>query len=138
MGLMVMRVKAVLVLWLLCLSVPCSGQVQVPDTPAGQKFVAWLEVFNRGDREAYKAFLEENYPSEAPHADQAMAFREMTGGFDLKKLEPSTPDTQLVLLQERNSDQFARLTLEVENAEPHKRSEERRVGKECATLCRSR
>ncbi|HEX9339626.1 MAG TPA: hypothetical protein VF992_00405, partial [Thermoplasmata archaeon] len=84
-GLMVMRVKAVLVLWLLCLSVPCSGQVKVPDTPAGQKFAAWLEVFNRGDREAYKAFLEENYPSEAQHADQAMAFREMTGGFDLKK-----------------------------------------------------
>ena len=86
MGLMVMRVRAVLVLWLLCLSVSCSGQVKVPDTPVGQKFVAWLDVFNRGDREAYKAFLEENYPSEAPHADQAMAFREMTGGFDLKKL----------------------------------------------------
>ncbi|PYO87725.1 MAG: hypothetical protein DMD58_13995, partial [Gemmatimonadetes bacterium] len=63
MGLMVMRVKAVLVLWLLCLSAPCSGQVKVPETPAGQKFAAWLEVFNRGDREAFKAFLEENYPS---------------------------------------------------------------------------
>jgi len=120
MGLMAMRVKAVLVLWLLCLSAPCSGQVKVPDTPAGQKFAAWLEVFNRGDREAYKAFVEQNYPSEAQHADQAMAFREMTGGFDLKKLEPSTPDTQLALLQERNSDQFARLTLEVDKAEPHK------------------
>src|SRR5206468_2141520 len=71
-------------------------------------------------REAYKAFVEENYPSGAQHADQAVAFREMTGGFDLKKLEPSTPDTQLALLQERNSDQFARLTLEVEKAEPHK------------------
>src|SRR5437764_12690162 len=50
-----------------------------------------------------------------------MAFREMTGRFDLKKVEPSTSDTQVaLLLQERNSDQFARLTVEVESAEPHK------------------
>ena len=108
------------VLLLLCLAVPCFGQVKVPDTPAGQKFAAWLEVFNRGDRAAYHEFLEKNYPSHHQPADQAMAFREMTGGFDLKNLEPSTPDTQVALLQERNSDQFARLTLAVDSAEPHK------------------
>src|SRR2546421_1319166 len=117
--LMAMRVKAALVLSLLCPFVQCLGQGAVPDTPAGQKFAAWLEVFNRGDREAYKQFLEKNYPSGVQRADQAMAFREMTGGFDLKKIEPSTPDTQFALLQERNSDQFARLTLDVESAEPH-------------------
>jgi CubicO group peptidase (beta-lactamase class C family) len=94
--------------------------VKVPDTPAGQKFAAWLEVFNRGDRAAYQEFLEKHYPSHHQPADQAMAFREMTGGFDLKNLEPSTPDTQVALLQERNSDQFARLTLAVDSAEPHK------------------
>lgn len=120
MGLLIaMRVKAALVLSLLCPFVQCLGQMAVPDTPAGQKFAAWLEVFNRGDRAAYKQFLEKNYPSGVQRADQAMAFREMTGGFDLKKIEPSTPDTQFALLQERNSDQFARLTLDVESAEPH-------------------
>jgi len=121
MGLMAMRIDAGLVLLLLCRSVPSFGQVTVPDTPAGQKLAAWLAAFNRGDLEAYKAFLEKNYPSHHQPADQAMAFREMTGGFDLKKVEPSTSDTQVaLLLQERNSDQFARLTLEVESAEPHK------------------
>ena len=120
MGLRVMRVKTDVVLLLLCLSVPCFGQVKVPDTPAGRKLSAWLEVFNRGDRAAFQEFLEQNYPSRRQDADQVMAFREMTGGFDLKNVEPSTPDTQLALLQERNSDQFARLTLEVESAEPHK------------------
>src|SRR6266702_3383340 len=115
-----MRIKTDVVLLLLCLSVPCFGQVKVPDTPAGQKFSAWLEAFNRGDHAAYQQFLEQNYPSRKQDADQAMAFREMTGGFHLKNVEPSSPDTQLALLQERNSDQFARLTLEVESAEPHK------------------
>jgi hypothetical protein len=114
------RMRAGSCLLLLCLSVPCFGQVKAPDTPAGQKFAAWLEVFNRGDREAYKEFLEKNYPSGVERAERAMAFREMTGGFDLKKVELSTPDTQVALVQERTSDQFARLTLEVEAAEPHR------------------
>jgi len=121
MSVMVTRIKAAPALLLLCLSAPCLGQVKVPDTAAGQKFAGWLAVFNRGDLEAYRAFLEKNYPSHHQPADQAMAFREMTGGFDLKEVEPSRSDTQVALLvQERNSDQFARLTLEVENAEPHK------------------
>ena len=120
-GLMAIRIKAGLVVLLLCRPVPSFGQVTVPDTPAGQKLAAWLTAFNRGDLEAYKAFLEKDYPSHHQPADQAMAFREMTGGFDLKKVEPSTSDTQVaLLLQERNSDQFARLTLEVESAELHK------------------
>src|SRR2546423_14547147 len=113
MGLMVKRVNVLLVLLIQCASVRCFAQVTVPDTPAGHKLTAWLEAFNRGDRAAYKQFLEQNYPSGVQRADQAMAFREMTGGFELKKIEPSTPDTQFALLQERNSDQFARLTLEV-------------------------
>ncbi len=121
MSVMVTRIKAAPALLLLCLSAPCLSQVKVPDTPAGQKFAGWLAVFNRGDLEAYRAFLADNYPSHHQPADQAMAFREMTGGFDLRKVEPSRSDTQVALLvQERNSDQFARLTLEVENAEPHK------------------
>src|SRR5437899_7984967 len=115
-----MRIKTDVVLLLLCLSVPCFGQVKVPDTPAGQKSSAWLEAFNRGDHAAYQQFREQNYPARKQDADQAMAFREITGGFDLKNVEPSSPDTQLALLQERNSDQFARLALEVESAEPHK------------------
>ena len=120
MGRMVRRVNLGLVTLLLFVSVPCLGQVKVPDTPAGQQFAAWLEVFNRGDREAFKEFLEKNYPSHRQPVDQAMAFREMTGGFELRKVETATSDKQVALLQERNSDQFARLTLEVESSEPHK------------------
>lgn len=43
-----------------------------------------------------------------------MGFREMTGGFDLKQIEESTPTKVVALVQERASDQFARLTVEVQ------------------------
>jgi len=48
-----------------------------------------------------------------------MGFREMTGGFELRKVEESTPTKLVALVQERVSDQFARLTLEVEDADRH-------------------
>ena len=97
-----------------------SQSPAIPDTPAGRQFAAWREVFNRGDRAALKAFLDKNYPSDPRGVDPQMDFREMTGGFDLKKVESSTPDTLVALLLERNSDQFGRLTLEVEPVEPDK------------------
>jgi hypothetical protein len=49
------------------------------------------------DRDAYKKFVDTNYPSGVSHADQAMAFREMTGGFDVKRAEPSTPERHELL-----------------------------------------
>jgi CubicO group peptidase (beta-lactamase class C family) len=52
--------------------------------------------------------------------DGMFRFRTMTGGFELKKAEESTPTKFVALLQERDSDQFARFTVEVEPAEPHR------------------
>ncbi len=48
-----------------------------------------------------------------------MAFRDMTGGFELKKVEESTSTKLVALVQERLSDQFARITLQVQSATPH-------------------
>ena len=71
-----------------------SQSPAIPDTPAGRQFAAWLALFNRGDRDAYKEFIDKNYPSDPLPVDREMAFREMTGGFDVKQVEPSTADTQ--------------------------------------------
>lgn len=109
--------------FLLLYVITCSAQVQLPDTPAAKQCAAWLESFNRGDREAYRDFLQKNFPSRAEHADQESSFREMTGGFELRKVEESTPVKLVVLVQERISDQFARMTLQVEAAEPHRISD---------------
>ncbi len=115
-----MRLTRILRLFPLLISVACLAQVQLPDTPAGHQFAAWLEGFNRGDRDTYRAFLEKNFPSRVPGLDREIGFRQMTGGFDLKKIEESTPAKVVALMQERLGDQFARASLEVEAAEPHR------------------
>ena len=99
---------------------PRAVQIQLPETPAGRQCAAWQQAFNGSHREAYRAFLQKNFPSRAEHLDQEWGVREMTGGFELRKLEESTPTKVVALVQGRASDQFGRLTLEVEAAEPHR------------------
>src|SRR5918993_3551033 len=97
----------------------CFAQTQLPDTPAGNQAKAWLEVFNAGDAEKHKDFLRKNAPTRLERADREMGFREMTGGFDVKKVEESTPTKIVTLVQERSSDQLARFTLEVDAGPQH-------------------
>ncbi|HYM75500.1 MAG TPA: serine hydrolase domain-containing protein [Candidatus Dormibacteraeota bacterium] len=116
-----MRLSTLAASLLLSVSVVCFAQTPFPDTPAGRQCAAWLENFNRGDREALKGFLQKNYPSKAGNEDvnRQMEFRQRTGGFDFKKVEESTPIKLVLLVQEHSSDQFARLTIEVQADEPH-------------------
>ncbi len=99
---------------LLVIAPACYAQTQFPDTPAGNQAKAWLEVFNAGDAEKHKEFLRKNAPSRLDRADREIGFRAMTGGFDVKKVEESTPTKIVALVQERASDQFARFTVEVD------------------------
>jgi len=97
-----------LIALLLFVSVASAQKVQLPDTPAARQCAAWLKLFDGNDREAYGAYLEKSIPSRAGHLDQEWDFRERTGGFELEKIEDSTPATLVALLKERGSDQFAR------------------------------
>ena len=97
----------------------CLAQTQFPDTPAGNKAKAWLEVFNAGDAEKHKEFLRKNAPSRLDRAEREMGLREMSGGFDVKKVEESTASRIVALVQERVSDQLVRFTMEVDANEPH-------------------
>jgi D-alanyl-D-alanine carboxypeptidase len=105
---------------LLTLAAVCAAEVQFPDSPAGHQATAWLQAFNSGDREQLHDFLQKNLPDRAQRMDQEMGFRTMTGGFDLKKVEESTPTRVVALVQERKSDQMGRLTLEVDSSESHR------------------
>jgi D-alanyl-D-alanine carboxypeptidase len=104
---------------LLFIATACLAQTQFPDTPAGNQAKAWLEVFNAGDAEKHKEFLRKNAPSRLDRADREMGLREMSGGFDVKKIEESTPTKLVALIQERTSDQFVRFTVEVDATEQH-------------------
>jgi D-alanyl-D-alanine carboxypeptidase len=83
-----------------------------------RQFSAWLEAFNSGDRSRLGAFLEQQWPS--ARLDPEMNMREQSGGFELRALEAATATSLAGLLQERNSDSFARFTLVIEPDEPHR------------------
>jgi CubicO group peptidase (beta-lactamase class C family) len=104
---------------LLFIAPACLAQTQFPDTPAGNQAKGWLEVFNAGDAEKHKEFLRKNAPTRLDRADREMGLRQITGGFDIRKIEEATPTKLVALLQERVSDQFARLTIEVDATEQH-------------------
>jgi D-alanyl-D-alanine carboxypeptidase len=98
------------------MDVQASTQV----SPATQQFQAWLAAFNSGDRTTLQQYLQKNRPSSLAHLDDELAFRQQTGGFEFKKIESSTPTSVTALLKEHDSDQFARLELEVEPEDPHR------------------
>jgi CubicO group peptidase (beta-lactamase class C family) len=79
---------------------------------------AWLAAFNSGDRARIRGFLETSYPS--ANVDAQLNFRDRTGGFEVRALEQATATTLIGLVQERESDTFARFTLVIEAESPHK------------------
>ena len=112
--------SAVAALLVLLVAPACAAQTQFPSTPAGNQAKAWLEAFNAGDAEKYKEFLRNNFAANLERADGEMRFRQITGGFELRKVEESTPTKLVALVQERLGDQFARLSVEVDETEQHK------------------
>jgi D-alanyl-D-alanine carboxypeptidase len=110
--------------WLgLSVSAPWATQAQsateIPKTPPGEQFSAWLAAFNSGEK-ARLAEFEQHFRDPGDHPAIALQFRQQTGGFELRKIDESS-DTRLTgIVQERDSDQFARFTIEVQVAAPHK------------------
>ncbi len=100
-------------------SVAQSESPQLPDTPAGNQAKGWLEVFNSGNVEKRREFLQKNYPSRLERFDRETEMRRRTGGFDVMKVEESTPTKIVLLIQEHIGDQIARWTVEVEPAQPN-------------------
>jgi hypothetical protein len=96
-----------------------SAQVQLSDTPAAHQLSNWLNAFNSGDRATFLAFLQKNYPARAGDVDGEMGFREETGGFELKQAADCADAKCSAVLKERASDQFARIVVDVDPAEPH-------------------
>jgi D-alanyl-D-alanine carboxypeptidase len=103
----------------------CKGSKAVPDQPPAERQLrAWLEVFNEADRAKLETYHKASFPMSAFEQpitiERELDFRAQTGGFNVRKIEESTATKATLLLEERNSDQFARAAMDVEPAEPHK------------------
>jgi D-alanyl-D-alanine carboxypeptidase len=110
-----LRLAPVILLVSICL----PAQVQLSDTPAAHQLSGWLAAFNSGDRATFLAFLQKNYPARAQKIDDAMVFREQTGGFDLRQAGDCEATKCSAILQEHDSEQFARIVAEVDPAKPY-------------------
>lgn len=97
-----------------------TSAVETPKTPAGEQFSAWLAALNSGDRAKMEEILGHFKDRGDREVNGMMGFRQRTGGFDLKKIEETSPLRISGLMQERESDQFARFTMDVEAEAPHK------------------
>jgi D-alanyl-D-alanine carboxypeptidase len=95
-----------------------SVNVEIPKTPAGEQFSTWLAAFNSGDKAEIEKFRGHFDKPEEHKVEGMIGFRQQTGGFDLKKIEESNATKLTGLVQERDSDQFARFSIEVEAAAP--------------------
>src|SRR5687767_10533886 len=85
---------------------------QVPDTAAGRQFTAWLDAMNSSDPATMQQFMDKSMPR-TPVA-QGLAIRSGSGGYDVRKVAPSSPTDIVVLVQERGpAKQFGRVTINV-------------------------
>ena len=85
--------------------------------PSLRLFRAWLAAFNSGDRTRYARFLERNFPSWTPPMWLGdVGLREITGGFELRRVGRVSATRVSGWVQERDSDQFARFSLSVSAA----------------------
>jgi D-alanyl-D-alanine carboxypeptidase len=117
--LMKIRIAPFLVAVVLLVCVGLPAQVKLSDTPAAHQLSGWLEAFNSGDKATFLAFLQKNYPARVGDMDREMGFRDQTGGFDLRQAGECEATKCSAILQERGSEQFARIMVEVDPAEPH-------------------
>jgi len=96
-----------------------SSTLEIPKTPPGEQFAAWLVAFNSGDKAELEKFRSHFDKPEEHKVEGMLGFRQQTGGFDVRKIEESSPTKLTGLVQERDSDQFARFTLDVEASAPY-------------------
>jgi D-alanyl-D-alanine carboxypeptidase len=96
-----------------------SAATEVPKTAVGEQFSAWLAAFNSGDKAELEKFRTHFDKPEEHKVEGMLGFRKQTGGFDLKKIEESSATKLTGLVQERDSDQFARFMIEVQSAAPN-------------------
>jgi CubicO group peptidase (beta-lactamase class C family) len=102
-----------------------TGDAKAADqAPPARLFAVWLAAFNAGDIAALQAFQKDHFTAEraskALGAESLRSFRNATGGFELEKTEESSATRFVAVIKERDSDQFARVEVEVAAEQPER------------------
>lgn len=105
---------------LLSFALVSFAQARTPSHPATEQLKNWLAAYDGSDWDGYLAFVQKSFVTPPEPMLRYPAFRDLTGGFSLKKIEAETPVQVTALIQERDTDQTARIVVEVEPSEPHR------------------
>jgi D-alanyl-D-alanine carboxypeptidase len=96
-----------------------AAVAQVPDTPIGRVLSDWLDTINGTDRASLEQWMGTHMP-DTP-IEEGLAIRRIAGGYDLRRVETSSPNRIVALVQERGpARQFVRLTLSVAEDAPER------------------
>lgn len=131
------RSKVITITLLCLLSIPVDSlaarpkqDALIPDTPAGKQLKDWLRVFARGDQSGFVSFIAERYSKALIEQDKAVDRADRQArvytdarGFDVRRVEQSTPHEIIVLAQASLTGLWYRLTMKVEAAPPHRVAE---------------
>jgi retinol-binding protein 3 len=95
------------------------------DGPAARQFASWLALFNKGDRAALEAYHRQSFaysaaPPELGNIERELSLSLETAGFDIRKHERGSATQFSAILSDRATHLFARATMRVEAAAPHR------------------
>lgn len=96
------------------------AQLPASPGPAAQQLKNWLAAYDNPDWNAYVLFLGKNFVTPPEPMFRNRDFRNLTGGFDLKRIEAETPVQATAVIQDRDTEQMARIVVSVEASEPHR------------------
>lgn len=93
------------------------AQVEIPATPAGKLFSAWLEAFNSGDRDKMLKFQTDHLEAvpearREPRLNRMFGLRQQTGGFVVEKIDSSAANSITGVVKEKNTENRASFALE--------------------------
>lgn len=96
------------------------AQLPASTSLATQQLKNWLEAYDNPDWNVYMSFAEKHFITLPEPMLRNLPFRNMTGGFVLKTIEAEAPIQATAIIQEQDTDQIARVVVEVEPSEPHR------------------
>lgn len=121
-----MKRAVVVLLLLIANAVFGTSKGTTPDTPPGRLLQEWLRAFNAGDEPALRKFAESRYTAQARGGrsvgeivEGQLGSRQSNGGFDVHRVEHSSPTELTVALKSRATfPRFVRLALKVDASAP--------------------
>lgn len=103
-------------------SAEATGDIDIPDTPAGKRFAAWLSAYNTGKREALSSFFVENAEKAVPVEELSDSHSRLyvnDGPVEVEGILSSSPTLITALVRAKSTAFWLQITVAVSDTDPH-------------------